>query len=96
MRVVKFDLCGFNMLLEQFIHITLRVRRRRNLPKSHSSGALDLDAPAMTADADLEWHRAIVDSGRGTATYICMQLLHAGRYARLNDCVGSSSLGASD
>ncbi|MDD2879826.1 MAG: NADPH-dependent 2,4-dienoyl-CoA reductase [Rhodoferax sp.] len=55
------------------------------------AGRMEDDAPAMTADADLDWHRAIVDAVRGTDTQVCMQLLHAGRYAKFDGCVGPSS-----
>ena len=55
-------------------------------------GRMEDDAPALTPDADLGWHRAIVDSVRGTETQICLQLLHAGRYAKLAECVGPSAL----
>jgi 2,4-dienoyl-CoA reductase (NADPH2) len=57
-------------------------------------GRMEDDAPAMTADADLDWHRAIVDAVRGTETQVCMQLLHAGRYAKFDGCVGPSALRA--
>ena len=55
------------------------------------AGRMEDDAPAMTADADLDWHRAIVDAVRGTGTQVCMQLLHAGRYAKFDGCVGPSN-----
>ncbi|NVO04541.1 MAG: FAD-dependent oxidoreductase [Rhodoferax sp.] len=55
-------------------------------------GRMEDDAPAMTADADLGWHHAIVDAVRGTDTAICLQLLHAGRYAKFDGCVGPSAL----
>ena len=51
-------------------------------------GRMELEAPALTADADLSFHRAIVDAVRGTDTQVCMQLLHAGRYAKFDGCVG--------
>jgi 2,4-dienoyl-CoA reductase (NADPH2) len=54
-------------------------------------GRMEDDAPAMSADADLDWHHAIVDSVRGTETKICLQLLHAGRYAKIETCVGPGS-----
>lgn len=54
------------------------------------AGRMEDDAPALTPGADLDWHRAIVDSVRGTDTRVCMQLLHAGRYAKLPGCVGPS------
>jgi len=58
------------------------------------AGRMEDDAPAMTADADLDWHRAIVEAVRGTSTYVCMQLLHAGRYAKFDGCVGPSAMRA--
>ncbi|BCO29568.1 2,4-dienoyl-CoA reductase [Rhodoferax lithotrophicus] len=58
------------------------------------AGRMEDDAPAMTADADLDWHRAIVDAVRGTSTQVCMQILHAGRYAKFDGCVGPSALRA--
>jgi 2,4-dienoyl-CoA reductase (NADPH2) len=51
-------------------------------------GRMEDDAPVMAADADLDWHRAIVDAVRGTDTQVCLQLLHAGRYAKIEGCVG--------
>jgi 2,4-dienoyl-CoA reductase (NADPH2) len=58
------------------------------------AGRMEADAPAMTADTDLDWHRAIVEAVRGTDTQVCMQLLHAGRYAKFDGCVGPSTLRA--
>ncbi len=55
------------------------------------AGRMEEDAPAMSADADLAWHRAIVESVVGTDTQVCMQLLHAGRYAKHHGCVGPSN-----
>jgi 2,4-dienoyl-CoA reductase (NADPH2) len=57
-------------------------------------GRMEDDAPVMTAGADMDWHRAIVDAVRGTGTQVCMQLLHAGRYAKFAGCVGPSTLRA--
>ncbi|MCM2340894.1 NADPH-dependent 2,4-dienoyl-CoA reductase [Rhodoferax sp.] len=58
------------------------------------AGRMEDDAPAMTTDADLDWHRAIVDAVRDTDTQVCMQLLHAGRYAKFDGCVGPGTLRA--
>lgn len=55
------------------------------------AGRMEDDAPALTADADLAWHRAIIDAVRGTDTQVCLQLLHAGRYAKFDGCVGPGS-----
>lgn len=57
-------------------------------------GRMEDDAPVMAADADLDWHRAIVEAVRGTDTQVCLQLLHAGRYAKIETCVGPSNLRA--
>ena len=56
-----------------------------------AAGRMDPGAPWLAPGRDTQWHRAIVDSVRGTDTRICMQLLHAGRYARHEDCVGASA-----
>ena len=57
----------------------------------NAAGRMDPGAPWLAPGRDTQWHRAIVDSVRGTDTRICMQLLHAGRYARHEDCVGASA-----
>lgn len=54
-------------------------------------GRLDSEAPFLSPGRDESWHRAIVESVRGTDTKICMQILHAGRYAKLPECVGASA-----
>ena len=54
-------------------------------------GRLDSEAPFLAPDKDVSWHRAIVKSVHGTDTKICMQILHAGRYAKLPECVGAST-----
>ncbi|MDP2678095.1 MAG: NADPH-dependent 2,4-dienoyl-CoA reductase [Rhodoferax sp.] len=54
-------------------------------------GRMEDDAPVMAADADLDWHRAIVEAVHGTNTQVCLQLLHAGRYAKIEGCVGPSN-----
>lgn len=58
----------------------------------NQAGRMEDDAPVMSADTDLDWHRAIVASVQGTSTQVCMQLLHAGRYAKLEACVAPSAL----
>jgi 2,4-dienoyl-CoA reductase (NADPH2) len=60
----------------------------------NAQGRFDSDSPSMTSEMDSEWHRAIVDSVQGTSTRICLQLLHAGRYAEFADCVAPSALRA--
>jgi 2,4-dienoyl-CoA reductase (NADPH2) len=56
----------------------------------NAAGRMDPTAPWLAPGNDTAWHRAIVRSVQGTDTRICMQLLHAGRYARHEACVGAS------
>lgn len=55
------------------------------------AGRMEADAPVLTADADLSWHQTIVGAVQGTDTQVCLQLLHAGRYAKFEGCVGAGS-----
>jgi 2,4-dienoyl-CoA reductase (NADPH2) len=57
----------------------------------NSQGRMDGEAPVLAQDENLSWHRAIIDSVDGTDAKICMQILHAGRYAKVPDCVGASA-----
>lgn len=54
-------------------------------------GRMEPESLYLQSGKDVAWHRAIVDSVRGTDTKICMQLLHTGRYGKTADCVGASS-----
>jgi 2,4-dienoyl-CoA reductase (NADPH2) len=54
-------------------------------------GRFDEHGLWLAPGRDEAWHRAIVDSVRGTETKMCMQLLHTGRYAKIPDCVGPSA-----
>lgn len=53
-------------------------------------GRMEIDSPCLLRGSDEAWHRAIVESVRGTKTKICMQLLHAGRYSKLPEAVSAS------
>ncbi|MGE3693456.1 MAG: NADPH-dependent 2,4-dienoyl-CoA reductase, partial [Novosphingobium sp.] len=53
-------------------------------------GRFEEGAHYIAPGIDLDWHRAIVGSVSGTPAKMCMQLLHAGRYARLRECVAPS------
>jgi len=55
-------------------------------------GRVDERSPVFVRDHDVAWHRATVDAVRGTPTLMCLQLLHAGRYARLPECVAPSAI----
>ncbi|MEO8722108.1 MAG: FAD-dependent oxidoreductase [Sphingobium sp.] len=57
----------------------------------NAEGRLDAEASYMEPGRDEAWHRAIVESVQGTDAKICMQLLHAGRYAKLPECVSAST-----
>ena len=52
---------------------------------------MDASAPHIASGVDEAWHHAITGAVQGTDTKICMQLLHAGRYAKLPECVGASN-----
>lgn len=54
-------------------------------------GLFDSQGLWLAPGRDEPWHRAIVNSVRGTDTKMCMQLLHTGRYAKIPECVGPSS-----
>lgn len=54
-------------------------------------GRFDANGLWLAPGRDKAWHRAIVNSVRGTDTKMCMQLLHTGRYAKIPECVGAST-----
>lgn len=58
----------------------------------NSAGRIEEGAPVMSGEEDVAWHRAIVDSVAATPTLMCLQILHAGRYARFEGCVGPSAI----
>jgi len=58
-------------------------------------GRLDEGAPYLDEPGEKDWHGAIIDAVRGSDTLMCMQLLHAGRYAKVPDCVAPSAIKAS-
>ena len=57
----------------------------------NSEGRFDKGTPLMSDDPDKAWHGAIVRSVTSTPTLICLQILHTGRYARFDGCVGPSA-----
>ena len=57
-------------------------------------GRLEDDAPVLDRSAERWIHEAIVSAAEGTRTKICMQILHAGRYAKHAECVGPSAIRA--
>jgi 2,4-dienoyl-CoA reductase (NADPH2) len=54
-------------------------------------GRLEDDAPVLDRHSERWTHEAIIAAVQGAATKVCMQILHAGRYAKHPDCVGPST-----
>ena len=57
-------------------------------------GKMEADAPVMDVNTPLEHHRPITDAVHAAGSRIVMQLLHAGRYAKHDQCVAPSSIRA--
>ena len=57
-------------------------------------GKMEADAPVMDVNTPLEHHRPITDAVHAAGSRIVMQLLHAGRYAKHDQCVGPSAIRA--
>ena len=57
-------------------------------------GRMEDGAPVLSDESELGTHCAIVDSVHGEGTAIAMQILHAGRYAKLAECVAPSAIRA--
>lgn len=57
----------------------------------NAEGRMDPESLYLEPGLDEGWHRAVVGSVVGTETKICLQLLHAGRYSKLPECVGASA-----
>ncbi len=57
-------------------------------------GKMELDAPVMDPSTPLAIHQPITDAVHAAGSLIVMQLLHAGRYAKHDQCVGPSALRA--
>ena len=57
-------------------------------------GKMEVDAPVMDVNTPLEHHRPITDAIHAAGSRIVMQLLHAGRYAKHDQCVAPSAIRA--
>jgi len=57
-------------------------------------GRLEDDAPVLIKGSAHWSHDAIIAATAGTQTKVCMQILHAGRYAKHADCVAPSAIKA--
>lgn len=56
------------------------------------AGRMEEDAAVLDAPQQLADHRAVVDAVHAEGGLICMQILHAGRYAKISEPVGPSAL----
>jgi 2,4-dienoyl-CoA reductase (NADPH2) len=55
---------------------------------------MEADAPVLNAQAPLELHQRITQAVHEQGSCIMLQILHAGRYARVPECVGPSPIKA--
>jgi 2,4-dienoyl-CoA reductase (NADPH2) len=60
----------------------------------NSEGRLEGDSPVLQAGTPLEDHRAICRAVHAEGGRIALQILHAGRYAKIAECVGPSAIRA--
>ncbi|MGO2241425.1 MAG: FAD-dependent oxidoreductase [Halomonas sp.] len=60
----------------------------------NAEGAVFQGAHALTGDAQLSEHRQVVDAVHAEGSHLCMQILHAGRYAYSPDLVAPSAIQA--
>lgn len=54
-------------------------------------GVMDPESPVLNDENQLEGHRTITQAVRAAGGRIVLQILHAGRYARVSDCVAPSA-----
>jgi len=55
-------------------------------------GRMEEDSRVLDSADELPFHRTIVDAVHAAGAPICLQILHAGRYAKCNDLVGASDI----
>ena len=60
----------------------------------NDEGRMEADAPVLKDAADLAAHRTVAAAVHAHGTPICMQILHAGRYAKFEGCVAPSAIKA--
>ena len=56
----------------------------------NAAGRMDPDAPVFEHREQVAEHRAVTDAVHADDGLICLQILHAGRYAKHPECVGPS------
>ncbi|GAB3362356.1 MULTISPECIES: oxidoreductase [Amycolatopsis] len=57
----------------------------------HPDGRMDPESGVIDDDHELDSHRAVCEAVHAEGSAIVLQLLHAGRYAKVPGCVGPSS-----
>jgi len=57
-----------------------------------SAGRMEEDSLVFNRRDQLSFHRHIVDAVHAAGAPICLQILHAGRYAKLDELVGASEI----
>jgi 2,4-dienoyl-CoA reductase (NADPH2) len=57
-----------------------------------AAGRMEEDSLVLDRPEQLPFHRAIVDAVHAAGAPICLQILHAGRYAKLDGLVGASAI----
>jgi 2,4-dienoyl-CoA reductase (NADPH2) len=55
-------------------------------------GRMEADSLVFDRRDQIPFHRTIVDAVHAAGAPICLQILHAGRYAKLDDLVGASAI----
>ncbi len=58
----------------------------------NDEGLMELDSLKLTRDADLGYQRELCSAIAGTGVPFFAQILHAGRYAKFDGCVGASEI----
>lgn len=57
-------------------------------------GVMEADAPVLNRETKLDLHHGITQAVHAAGSQIVLQILHAGRYARVPECVGPSPIKA--
>ncbi len=57
-----------------------------------SPGRMEEDSSIFDSPEQIPFHRTIVDAVHAAGSPICLQILHAGRYAKCSDAVGASDI----
>jgi 2,4-dienoyl-CoA reductase (NADPH2) len=57
-----------------------------------SPGRMEEDSGIFDSADQIPFHRTVVDAVHAAGAPICLQILHAGRYAKCDDLVGASEI----